>query len=565
MLPCLIFEDEHLLAVNKPAGLNTHAPSPFAGEGLYDWLRHRDPRWAALAIIHRLDKETSGVIVFAKTPLANRSLTAQFAQRGVRKKYFLLTDRAVAQREYVVKSALVRLGDKYTSEPIPAFKSQFAETHFQLCQRDISAEEIPLSVFDFSFGPRRINMLTAEPRTGRTHQIRVHAAEQGFPVLGDMLYGGTPAPRMYLHAAELRLRHPASGKEMTFSAPFDITQDPRWQLRTALIDPALTNAWRVIHGRSDSHPGWYVDRLGDYLLSQSEQALDDTQKQTLGSLMKTLSARGAHHKILPQPGRRCTSQEVSPQRALGEAAPDRFQIRENGLSFEFSFSAGLSVGLFLDQRDNRRRLLTGQVAAGFPLFAPSEPLSLTPARSAAAPSLVVRERPAILNTFAYTCAFSVCAAKAGARTTSIDLSKAHLEWGRRNFALNQIDPAAHEFIYGDVFDWLRRLAGKRRLFDAVLLDPPTFSRSKRSGIFGAEKDYGKLVAVGLPLLKPCGILFASTNAAEWPPEDFLSTLETAIHASKRKLLRRHYVPQPPDFPISRSEPAYLKTVWLQID
>src|SRR5438552_11715034 len=75
MLPCVIFEDDHLLVVNKPAGLNTHAPSPYAGEGMYDWLRPREPRWGKLAIIHRLDKETSGVMVFSKTPLANRSLT----------------------------------------------------------------------------------------------------------------------------------------------------------------------------------------------------------------------------------------------------------------------------------------------------------------------------------------------------------------------------------------------------------------------------------------------------------------------------------------------------------
>src|SRR5437899_12710529 len=83
--PCLLFEDEHLLVVNKPAGMNTHAPGPFAGEGFYDWLRHREPRWASLAIIHRLDKETSGVMVFGKTALANRLLTEQFTQRVVQK------------------------------------------------------------------------------------------------------------------------------------------------------------------------------------------------------------------------------------------------------------------------------------------------------------------------------------------------------------------------------------------------------------------------------------------------------------------------------------------------
>src|SRR5207247_9029974 len=91
MLSCLLFEDEQLLVVNKPAGWNTHAPSPFAGEGIYDWLRNREPRWAKLAIIQRLDKETSGVIVFAKHQAANRSLTEHFTQLIVRKKYALMT------------------------------------------------------------------------------------------------------------------------------------------------------------------------------------------------------------------------------------------------------------------------------------------------------------------------------------------------------------------------------------------------------------------------------------------------------------------------------------------
>src|ERR1700740_136579 len=115
MLPCLIFEDEHLLVVNKPAGLNTHAPSPFAGEGIYDWLRHREPRWAKLAIIHRLDKETSGVVVFGKKTLANRALTEQFTKRIVHKKYLLLTDRTVERKEFVAKSKIARAGERYVS------------------------------------------------------------------------------------------------------------------------------------------------------------------------------------------------------------------------------------------------------------------------------------------------------------------------------------------------------------------------------------------------------------------------------------------------------------------
>ena len=304
----------------------------------------------------------------------------------------------------------------------------------------------------------------------------------------------------------------------------------------------------MIHGASDGWPGWYVERLGKFLLSQSEQPLRAEQREELARLAKIFSARGAYHKILSRQVRRTTAAEASPQLVLGEAAPERFEICENGVRFELSFNEGYSTGLFLDQRDNRRRFLTGYIAADFPLLKPQTPDA----------------RPEILNVFAYTCGFSVCAARAGAKTTSLDLSKKYLEWGRRNFTLNGLDPAAHDFIYGDAFDWLRRLAKKGRVFDAVALDPPTFSQSKEHGLFRAEKDFGKLVAAALPLVRPGGVLFAATNAADWPPEKFLADVEKAIHSARRKILQRHHVPQPPDFPISRAEPAFLKTAWLRI-
>jgi 23S rRNA (cytosine1962-C5)-methyltransferase len=539
MAPCVIFEDEHLLVVHKPAGWNTHAPGPHAGEGIYDWLRHRDPRWATLAILHRLDKETSGVLVFGKTPAANRSLTEQFTERRVRKKYLLLTDRPVPQREFVVKTALVRVGEKYASRP-PHAGAEIAETKF--CSSRGNEAQIKRKLEPPHVGCYAT--VEAEPLTGKTHQIRVHAAESGFPVLGDALYGGTPAARVFLHAAEISFIHPATGEPVTFHAPANFDAEPRLALRVALIDPQETDAFRVIHGASDGWPGWYVERLGKFLLSQSEQPLRAEQREELARLAKTFSTRGAYHKILSRQVRRTTATEASPQLVLGEAAPERFEICENGIRFELGFNEGYSTGLFLDQRDNRRRFLTGHVAADFP-----QPSTLN---------------PQLLNCFAYTCGFSVCAARAGAKTTSLDLSKKYLEWGRRNFALNGLDPAAHDFIYGDAFDWLRRLAKKGRVFDAVALDPPTFSQSKEHGVFRAEKDFGKLVAAALPLIRPGGVLFASTNAADWPPEKFFADVEKAIHSSRRKILQRHHVPQPPDFPISRAEPAYLKTVWLRI-
>ena len=527
--PCVLHEDEHLLVVNKPPGWNTHAPAPHAGEGIYDWLRHLEPRWADLAIIHRLDKETSGVLVFGKTPLANKSLTEQFAQRHVTKRYVLASDQPLPSAELTVRSRIARDGERYVTRPVGGV-GDLAETRFTL-------------------EPRTSNLGTweiiAEPLTGRTHQIRVHAAASGFPILGDTLYGGTPAVRVFLHAEEITFVHPATGKTVTFTAPNNFAADPQLALRAALSASEETSAVRLLHGAADGWPGWHVERLGDYILSQSADALTTAQTAQLAALVQQLGLRGAYHKRLDRRVRASQTEQASPQPVFGEPAPERFTVRENGLTFELSFTEGYSYGLFLDQRDNRRRLLTGHVAAGFSFRTPHSALR-------------------ILNCFTYTCGFSVAAAKAGAHTTSLDLSKKYLEWGKRNFALNGLDANAHDFIYGDVFDWLRRLAKKGRAFDAVLLDPPTFSQSKASGIFRADKDYDRLVALALPLLKPDGILFASTNCATLAPEDFLATLTTAIQRAGRRIVQQHYVPQPPDFPITRAEPAYLKTVWLRV-
>ena len=553
MLPCVIFEDELLLVINKPAGMNTHAPSPFAGEGIYDWLRHREPRWARLAIIHRLDKETSGVLVFGKSTPANRSLTEQFASRSVRKKYLLLSDHAPKKTGLLVKSKIARAGERYVSTA----SGEMAETRFGPVACSSRREEAQI-FFNLPRASRPISVVEAEPLTGRTHQIRVHAAENGFPILGDTLYGGAPFQRVCLHAAEITLKHPATAEEMTFRAPVDFARDARADLRTALIDTDQTNAYRLIHGASDGWPGWYVERLGDFLLSQSKTPLTKPQQERLAQLGP--GVRGVYHKILSRHVRGASAAEASPQLISGEAAPERFTVRENGLQFELSFNEGYSVGLFLDQRDNRRRFLTSHIAAEFSLRLTEHGTRLAAPKRSGGGNTPLE----VLNAFSYTCSFSVCAAKSGARTTSLDLSKKYLEWGRRNFALNGLDPARHDFIYGDAFDWMRRLAKKGRTFDVIVLDPPTFSQSKERGIFRVEKNYGELVLAALPLLKKEGVLLASTNAADWPPEIFLAVVEKSIRAVKRKILQQHYVPQPPDFPISRAEPAYLKTVWMRV-
>jgi len=521
--PCVVFEDDHLLVVNKPPGWNTHSPSPYAGEGIYEWFKHREPRWSKLAIIHRLDKETSGLLVFSKTPESNRSLTQQFEQGVVRKEYTLISMRPPAKEKFVARSMLKRMGDKYASQA-GSVSGLDAETEFEL-----------LREADGLF------VIRARPRTGRTHQIRVHASENGFPILGDVLYGGSKRDRLCLSSTRIEFQHPATNAKTAFVQEEEFAT-PGWRLiRSAIVDESDTTAFRRIHGASDGFANWQIDQFGSNILSQSAGFLPADQIEKVRKWFEPLSV---YHKITTPHVRGTAPKESSPQHISGSSIDGPFIVRENSVNYEINFSEGYSVGLFLDQRDNRRRLLKSHIAADFPIQV---------------------KGAEVLNTFAYTCAFSVCAALAGARVTSLDLSKKYLDWGRRNFALNNVDPAQHDFIFGDVFDWLKRLAKKGRLFDVVLLDPPTFSQSKQTGLFRAESDYGKLVGEALRVLRPGGTLFCSTNAARLEPEKFLATIHQSIAAAHRKILREHYFPQPPDFPISKSEPAYLKTAWFQVE
>lgn len=527
-IPCILFEDRHLLAVNKPPGINTHSPSPFAGEGIYDWLRDREPRWATLAIIQRLDKETSGVLLFSKTVLGNRELTLQFTQRRVRKSYVLLSDRQPEKSSWTAKSSLIRVADRYASQGTVA-RGHYAETRFQVVGEQRGFFEIE-----------------AEPVTGRTHQIRVHASESGVPILGDVLYGGTPSHRVCLHALALEVFHPKTGEPMRFTAPVDFFADPVWLRRSALLDEAMTDSWRVVQGAADGHPGWYVERWGDWVLSQSEQAREAMPPGLMEHV--PVASRGHYHKKLVRHLRGKTPAETSPELVSGAESDGPILIRENGLRYQIRFDEGYSVGLFLDQRDNRRRAAIDYVAPGF------GPISGGKKRGWE-----------VLNTFAYTCGFSVCAAKLGGHVTSVDLSKRYLQWGRENFDANALDSDLHEFIYGDVFDWLNRFHKKGRQFQFVLLDPPTFSQSKESGGFRAEKDYRRLTAAALKVLRPGGVLFASSNAYGFKTEQFLAAVKGAVADAGRQVDAEHYVPQPPDFAVHRNEPAYLKTLWLRVN
>ena len=286
--------------------------------------------------------------------------------------------------------------------------------------------------------------------------------------------------------------------------------------RRADLLTAETNAVRLIDGAGDGLPGIILETFAGRLL------LSTTDGRVPPEMKRWLSGRDAscYVKRLDQ------HQKESPQQLCGPEVDEPFLIRENGLQFEISFQSGYSQGIFLDQRDNRAETRR-------------------------------RMRPGLrlLNTFAYTGAFSVAAAAAGAETTTLDLSQPYLDWAKRNLSHNGIDPAAHHFCKGDTFHWLRRFAKQGRRFDAIVLDPPTFSRDEKGKVFRVEKDLGELAALAAAVLAPDGWLLCCTNFRGMTPHDFERLASSRL---PRPMQARHS-PMPDDF----TDAPYLKSLWLQ--
>ncbi len=202
--PEVIHRDSHLLLVDKPAGLLS---VPGRGAHMADCLLARvQAAFPEALLVHRLDLDTSGVMVFALTRAAQRHLGLQFERRHVRKVYVARVRGHVVEKTGTVALPLIVDWPNRPRQKVDFDAGKPAETTWRVVRREADATRLRLF-----------------PKTGRSHQLRVHMKEIGHPILGDPLYASgaalTAADRLQLHAESLRLRHPDGGVGMTFSAP----------------------------------------------------------------------------------------------------------------------------------------------------------------------------------------------------------------------------------------------------------------------------------------------------------------------------------------------------------
>ena len=297
------------------------------------------------------------------------------------------------------------------------------------------------------------------------------------------------------------------------------------------IEPALLHSFKIegtnAHRLCSIDDGW-VERFGrDILISYRKPATRDRLMLDLG-----LWSKNVNFQLSRIFGRLLSKQNQAreaPRLLSGNPAENlRAVVTERKLKFGIDFGAGYSVGLFLDQRENRSY-----------------------AREAAPRRL--------LNCFAYTSSFSVAAAMAGAQTVNVDLSKKSLARGRENFALNGLSTNDHRFIADDVRRVLQRMARRGEKFDMIILDPPTFARAPRGKAFRIESDFENLLFATLEIAERDARVLLSTNCGTLGSRALEGMARHCLKNVRRAGIL-HRQPRPVDFPAN----CIATTVWITL-
>jgi 23S rRNA (cytosine1962-C5)-methyltransferase len=312
--------------------------------------------------------------------------------------------------------------------------------------------------------------------------------------------------------------------------------------RAAMIDPAMTDAYRIVNAESDFLPGLVVDRYADFVVVQFLTLGVEKRKQEIVELLgEIVEARGIFER---------SDVDVREKEGLassvgvlrGEEPPDLVEIRENGFRFLVDVKRGHKTGFYLDQRVNRARVAE--------LIASAE-------RSGGSGQGAAVD---VLNVFSYTGGFSVyaCAANKNARVVNLDASRDALNLARENMHLNGCETRG-EFVEGDAFQVLRRYRDSGKSFDAIILDPPKFVYAQ-SQLQSGLRGYKDINLLAFKLLKPGGTLVTFSCSGQVSAELFQKVVFEAATDARRDAQIVAKLSQASDHPILLAFPEseYLK-------
>ncbi|GIO28313.1 class I SAM-dependent rRNA methyltransferase [Ornithinibacillus bavariensis] len=304
--------------------------------------------------------------------------------------------------------------------------------------------------------------------------------------------------------------------------------------RESFFNSPDTNAFRVVNGEGDGLGGLTIEYFdGYYLINWYSKGIYHFREYIINALKELVTFKAIYQKKRFDANGKYIEEDDF---VAGERGTFPIIVKENGVNFAVYLNEGAMVGIFLDQREVRKKI-----------------------RDAYA------KGKNVLNTFSYTGAFSVAAALGhAAKTTSVDLAKRSLNKTVEQFSLNGIDDDAQDIIVEDVFHYFKYAVKKQLEFDLVILDPPSFARSKKI-VFSAEKDYKNLLKEAISITKDEGIIVASTNSSSFNMKKFKGFIDQAFRESNRKYQLVEEFSLPKDFKTIKEFPEgnYLKVVFIK--
>lgn len=256
------------------------------------------------------------------------------------------------------------------------------------------------------------------------------------------------------------------------------------EFRASLFNATDTNAFRLYNGEGDGLGGFTIDSYDGHLLIQwYSKGIYQFKTVIVEAIQQIFEYKSIFEKLR-------YDKNVTTHQITDETVEFPIMILENNLSYMIDLNDGAMTGLFLDQRDVRKKLLKLETKGND-----------------------------FLNLFAYSGGFSIAAATNSYKTTNVDIAKRSIELMEQNFAINELPLESQKFYTLDAFDALKYFARHLNTFDAIIIDPPSFSRNKKK-VFSVKDNYHELIEAAVPLVNYNGYLILSTNASNVPLKQF---------------------------------------------